>query len=173
MSPIDSNPSAGEVAAHPARGHIARRIVRKFFVLSVISVVGLIVLSFTAIRPDHLGPNSGKLAPVPDSPNCVSTMTDKPDFLMEPLDVSGLESPMEALKDLIGARFSRAKLVVDQGDYLHYEFTSLIFRFTDDVEFLLDEANSKIHFRSASRVGYSDMGANRKRMERIRAAFAN
>ena len=51
------------------------------------------------------------------------------------------------------------------------EYRSLIFRFIDDVDFLLDEKEGVIHFRSASRVGYSDLGANRKRMERIRKAF--
>jgi uncharacterized protein (DUF1499 family) len=41
-------------------------------------------------------------------------------------------------------------------------------RFVDDVEFLFDDTNKKIHVRSASRVGYSDMGVNRKRVEELR-----
>jgi uncharacterized protein (DUF1499 family) len=47
----------------------------------------------------------------------------------------------------------------------------MIFRFVDDVEFYIDERANLIHFRSASRLGYSDMGVNRKRMETIRASF--
>ncbi len=62
-------------------------------------------------------------------------------------------------------------MVVDREDYLHVEFTSLIFRFKDDTEFYLSIEDAKIHFRSASRLGYSDLGANRKRMETIRLRF--
>ena len=65
----------------------------------------------------------------------------------------------------------RAKIITDEGDYLYAEFTSLIFRFVDDVEFSFDDGNKLIHFRSASRLGYSDLGANRKRMEEIRKGF--
>jgi uncharacterized protein (DUF1499 family) len=55
--------------------------------------------------------------------------------------------------------------------YLHAEFTSLFFRFVDDVEFLVDDAAKVIHVRSASRLGRSDLGVNRKRVERIRARW--
>ena len=53
--------------------------------------------------------------------------------------------------------------------YLHYEFTSLLLRFVDDVEFLFDDETKTVHFRSASRTGYGDFGVNRKRMEEIRS----
>ena len=52
--------------------------------------------------------------------------------------------------------------------YLHVEFTSRIFRFVDDVEFVFEDETKTIHFRSASRTGYSDFGVNRNRMEEIR-----
>ena len=148
-----------------------RRVIRKVFVLSVIAIAGLVVLSMTASRPNHIGANAGSLAPVPDSPNCVSSVTDKDSHKMSPIDVSGIEDPLEKLKSAIESEFSRAALITEKENYLHYEFTSMIFRFTDDVEFLLDVDNERIDFRSASRVGYSDMGTNRKRMEQIRSAF--
>ncbi len=66
----------------------------------------------------------------------------------------------------------RIKLVEEEDSYLHYEFTSLLFRFVDDVEFLFEDATKTIHFRSASRVGYGDFGVNRKRMEEIRRLVA-
>lgn len=133
------------------------------------AIATLIVLSMTAPRPDSLGVRQGKLAPVPESPNCVSTMTEKQSYFIEPIDVASIKEPLEKLRRVIDAEFPRAKLAFAEGNYLHYEFTSLIFRFVDDVEFvLLDDV---LHFRSASRVGYSDMGANRKRMEKIRSAF--
>ena len=55
-------------------------------------------------------------------------------------------------------------------EFLHIEFTSKIFRFVDDVEFYFDEPGV-IHFRSASRIGHSDMGVNRDRMEEIERLF--
>jgi len=71
----------------------------------------------------------------------------------------------------------RAKIVSVEDNYLHVEFRSAIFRFVDDVEFLVvipeeqRPTEQRIHFRSASRVGYSDFGVNRRRMEQIRRAF--
>lgn len=62
----------------------------------------------------------------------------------------------------------RTKLVDEDESYLHFEFTSLLLRFVDDVEFLFDEKIGTIHFRSASRIGYGDFGVNRRRMEEIR-----
>lgn len=74
----------------------------------------------------------------------------------------------EALKATI-ATLPRTKLVDEDESYLHYEFTSLLLRFVDDVEFLFEETTKTVHFRSASRTGYSDLGVNRKRMEQVRA----
>lgn len=73
---------------------------------------------------------------------------------------------MERLKSIV-AGMPRAKVVSSTDRYLHAEFTSALFRFVDDVEFLIDPDAKQIHFRSASRVGYSDLGANRRRMEAI------
>ena len=73
----------------------------------------------------------------------------------------------ERIKSVIAEHFSQATLVTEKDDYLHYEFTSLIFRFVDDVEFLIDADQQQIDFRSASRVGHSDLGANAKRMRKI------
>ena len=66
----------------------------------------------------------------------------------------------------------RTKLVEEEDAYLHYEFTSLLLRFVDDVEFVLDDETKTIHFRSASRTGYGDFGVNRQRMEEIRRLVA-
>ena len=66
----------------------------------------------------------------------------------------------------------RTKVVTDEGNYIHTTFTRLIFRFVDDVEFVIDDGAKQIQFRSAARVGYGDMGVNRKRMEEITSRFA-
>jgi uncharacterized protein (DUF1499 family) len=72
------------------------------------------------------------------------------------------------LKEVVRT-LSRTKLVDEDESYLHYEFTSMLLRFVDDVEFLFDDDTKTIHFRSASRTGYGDLGVNRKRMEQVRA----
>ncbi|RME32632.1 MAG: DUF1499 domain-containing protein, partial [Gammaproteobacteria bacterium] len=63
------------------------------------------------------------------------------------------------------------RILRDEGDYLHAIFTTPLFRFTDDLECRLDRQAGLIHLRSASRVGHWDLGANRRRAERLRAAF--
>ena len=65
----------------------------------------------------------------------------------------------------------RTTVVTVQENYIHAEFTSRLFRFVDDVEFCFDDDHKTIHLRSASRTGYSDLGVNRKRIERIRQRF--
>ena len=65
----------------------------------------------------------------------------------------------------------RSKIVSEQDNYLHIEFTSRIMRFVDDVEFYFNDTKKIIQVRSASRVGRSDFGVNRKRVEMIRSEF--
>ena len=109
------------------------------------------------------------LAPCPSSPNCVSTQAQDEGHAIAPFRyrksrAEAKEGLKEALRTL-----PRTKLVEEDESYLHYEFTSLLLRFVDDVEFLFDDDAKIIHFRSASRTGYGDLGVNRKRMEEIRS----
>lgn len=108
------------------------------------------------------------LAPCPGSPNCVSTQAQDERHAIAPFRYrkSRMEAK-EALKAAIGT-MPRTKLLEEDEAYLHYEFTSLLLRFVDDVEFLFDDETKTIHFRSASRTGYGDLGVNRRRMEKIR-----
>ncbi|TPW10448.1 MAG: hypothetical protein FD130_2218, partial [Halothiobacillaceae bacterium] len=64
------------------------------------------------------------------------------------------------------------QIIEDKGDYLHVTVTSAIFKFVDDVEFLIEDSHKVIHVRSASRTGYSDFGVNRRRVEKIQRLFA-
>ena len=109
------------------------------------------------------------LSPCPDSPNCVSTQaTDEGHAIMPFRYNKSRAEAKEALKAVINS-LSRTKLIEEDESYLHYEFTSLLLRFVDDVEFLFDDDTKTVHFRSASRTGYSDLGVNRRRMEDLRA----
>jgi uncharacterized protein (DUF1499 family) len=119
-----------------------------------------------------LGIADGKLTPCPDSPNCVSSQSEDPRHYIEPLHFTG---PLEvARKKLIQVLHSMGgvKIITETNNYFHVAFTSRLFRFVDDVEFYIVENGSVIHVRSASRVGYSDLGVNRKRIEKIRKAMA-
>lgn len=108
----------------------------------------------------------------PESPNCVSTQTDQPKKKMSPLSYSVSQADaLAALKSLVG-ELSRTKLVEEADDYLHYTFTTFPIPFVDDVEFILDDEQKEIHFRSASRVGYSDLGVNERRMKKISRLWA-
>ena len=109
------------------------------------------------------------LEPCPSSPNCVSTQAQDLGHAIAPFRYrKSRAEAKEALKELVRS-LSRTKLVEEDESYLHYEFTSLLFRFVDDVEFLFDDDTKTIHFRSSSRTGYGDLGVNRKRMEQVRS----
>ena len=73
----------------------------------------------------------------------------------------------KALKEVLNAR-PRTRIVTVTDDYLHAQEKSRIFGFVDDIEFHLRSAEGIIAVRSASRVGYSDFGVNRRRVEEIR-----
>jgi len=114
-----------------------------------------------------------RFAPCPASPNCVSTQAPVGDaeHYIEPIAYTGsLANARHHLLTVIGS-MPLMTLVVDEPDYLHVEFRTRLMRFVDDVEFYLDDAAHLIHFRSASRMGHSDVGVNRKRMEEIRQGF--
>lgn len=132
----------------------------------------VVVIGCRMNQPPPLGATNGRLAPCPASPNCVCSHDADPEHQIEPLRFSGSgAAAMARLREIIGKE-PRTRILVAQPDYLRAEFRSLIFRFVDDVELLLDEPNQLIHIRSASRVGHSDLGVNRKRVERLRSEFA-
>jgi len=113
----------------------------------------------------------GELRPCPKSPNCVSSQSKDPSHFIEPLNYAGSlltsrQHLLDILKSMRGAR-----VITETETYIHATFTSRIFRFVDDVEFCFVQDAPVIHVRSASRVGYSDLGVNRKRVEKIRKAF--
>lgn len=106
-----------------------------------------------------------KLAPCPDKPNCVSSM-DQGEHFIAPIGVKEIDaSKTKAIEFL---KSQGAKIKTDNGLYLHALFKSALFRFVDDLELYFDVQNNQLHVRSASRVGHSDMGVNRKRVEALR-----
>lgn len=131
----------------------------------------LLLMGCTSSRPLRLGVTNGKFVPCPGSPNCVCSQYPDQKHAIEPISYKG--SPEEARTHLLAViqSMKRAKVIAAQERYLHVEFTSAIFRFVDDAEFFIDDIQKVIHLRSAARLGYSDFGVNRKRMETIRQKF--
>lgn len=124
---------------------------------------------FAGSRPANLGLQSGKLAPCPSSPNCVSSLSQNAQQKIAPFAYNS--TPAQAIANLkqVIQSFGHAKIITETDRYLYAEFTSTWMGFVDDVEFLVDEAKKVINVRSASRLGESDLGVNRQRIETIRA----
>ncbi len=123
--------------------------------------------------PTNLGVKDGRLADCPQSPNCVSSQSvvgDKEHYI-QPLHYSGSRDEAKAALISVIESMKRTKIITVTDDYVYAEFTSRIFRFVDDVEFYFDDTTKTIHLRSASRLGHSDLGVNRKRVESIRELF--
>lgn len=133
--------------------------------------VGLFLLSLTAERPTNLGVHSGRLTACPETPNCVSSQSEDREHWIAPISVPASNvSAIEVLAEIVRS-MPRTMVVEQTNDYLRVEFRSRIFRFCDDVEFLFEPQSSRVHVRSASRVGHSDLGVNRERIELIRRKF--
>ncbi|WP_337884810.1 DUF1499 domain-containing protein [Fischerella thermalis] len=123
---------------------------------------------FAGKRPSNLGVRDRKLAPCPNSPNCVSSQSTDAVHKIAPLTYTS--SPEQTLADIksIIQSLPRTKIISETEDYLYAEFKSAMMGFVDDVEFYLDRNDNIIHVRSASRLGQSDLGVNRNRVETIR-----
>lgn len=114
---------------------------------------------------------NGKLPPCPDSPNCVSSQSPDKRHFVEPIHYDGTgQQALDRLNAVLRG-MKRCRVVTVGDNDIHAEFTSAFFRFVDDVEFHIENDAKMIHIRSASRVGYSDFGVNRARMEKIRSLF--
>ncbi len=111
------------------------------------------------------------LTPCPKTPNCVSSLAEDKQHFIEPiLYEGGTAVTQHELLEILHS-FKRVRVVRVEEDYIHAEFVSSVFRFVDDVEFAFDDVKKIIQVKSASRTGYSDLGVNRRRIEKIRELF--
>ena len=118
-------------------------------------------------RPNNLGVASRKLAPCPSSPNCVSSQAEGKHYI-KPLAFNSDPKIAWAKLRKILLSSEEVKLIEASDTYLYAECSTPIMGFVDDPEFYLSSEERVFHVRSASRLGYSDMGKNRKRVEQIR-----
>jgi uncharacterized protein (DUF1499 family) len=130
---------------------------------------------FSGTRPDNLGVHDGRLAPPKRTPNSVSSQADgnaDAAHYIEPLRYAGdSRQAWVALRQVIDG-MQRVKVITSDPNYLYAEFSSRLMGYVDDTEFYLDEKAGVIQVRSASRLGSSDFGVNRERIESIRAKLA-
>ena len=147
----------------------SKALLRILFCLGLLVVLAMVALRVSApmLQPEALGLLNGELRDCPEKPNCVCSQEDVDDaeHLIEPL-----RADWPALVELV--KTDSGTEVVEEGDgYLWVTYQTPIMGYIDDVEFL--RAADVIHVRSASRLGRSDLGANRKRVESIRQRLAS
>lgn len=134
------------------------------------------LFSFSGQRPENIGVKDGKLALCPDSPNCVNSQMPESDAEHKIAPLTYSAAPAEAFAQLksVIAGMERSQIISETADYIYAEFTSALMGYVDDVEFYLDPSQpSEIQVRSASRLGQSDLGVNRKRIEEIRSKLVS
>ncbi len=147
----------------------------KILIYTLITIGVIIALVFIALsvysrKQPELGLVLGQLRACPGTPNCVSSEAESAAESVEPLSFS---SNTEQAWSLARQAILEAggRIVTEEGGYLHAYFVTPLMRYVDDVELRLDKEAGQIHIRSASRTGRSDFGANRKRVQRIRALY--
>jgi uncharacterized protein (DUF1499 family) len=126
-------------------------------------------VGFAAPTPDGLGVRDGRLAACPPTPNCVSSTADDPAQRVAPLSLPGSAAQrMSVLREVLLEQPGVA-IVDERAGYLHATVRTRWLGFVDDLELLQDDAAGVVQVRSASRIGYSDLGANRARLQELAA----
>ena len=116
--------------------------------------------------PKHIGLNQHQLPLCPSSPNCVSSYDMDEEHYIKPILFSSSQKNITHQLINIFSEHSNIELISLSNNYIHAQYSSNMMGFIDDIELLI--LDQKIHIRSASRLGYSDFGANRKHIEMIR-----
>jgi uncharacterized protein (DUF1499 family) len=152
--------------------------IRSFAVVVVVLAIAFSLWSSNILAgtpPINIGVTNGKLAACAATPNCVNSQAPATDsqHAIAPLPMNeDLPTTIANLKQVIQA-MPNTNIVKETNNYLYVEFTSKLMRFVDDVEFYLDNDTKMIQVRSASRLGESDLGVNRQRIEEIRSKLAS
>ena len=127
------------------------------------------LFSCSGSRPTNLGVKDSRLASCPSTPNCVSSDAHDPSHLVAAFQLVGPSTDGWRTARATVANLPRTKIITETDDYLHAECSSAFFGFVDDLELHLRPEQNLIAARSAARLGHSDFGVNRKRVENLRA----
>ncbi len=138
--------------------------------LKMILLFFLLLIVFILWKNNSVPKNRGvidkKLAPCSWTPNCVNSNAKKAPYKIEPLPYVS-DNVLELIQNYLRDHYN-AKVMNQNSDYLYVVVTTPYLRFKDDLEFLVDRDKKLVSVRSASRVGYSDLNMNRKRIEQLR-----
>lgn len=140
------------------------------FVAVVLALAAVWLANALVPPPMHVGRTGGALRPAPDRPNWVASFSEDPTRQVEPFRFEG-DATAALARVKAAALAAGGRLRAETPDYLHFTFATPLLRFVDDVEFIRDDKGRVIHVRSASRVGHSDLGTNRRRVEKLRRAM--
>jgi uncharacterized protein (DUF1499 family) len=146
-------------------------IIKIFAIGAVLLIASMLLVSCAGKRPSNLGVSNSGLPPCPSSPNCVSSDASDSSHKVPPLQFE--VPPTEAwrvARELV-SELPRTQIVNETSGYLHAECRSALLGFVDDLELHLRPSEGVIAVRSASRLGYSDFGVNRRRVEVLRASL--
>lgn len=134
-------------------------------------IISMMLFSCAGQRPENLGIHNDQLTGCPGKPNCVSSQDEDENHLLPVFRYQGeKEAAFKKLKKIITS-LDGMTLITENDTYLHIECKSAVMGFVDDLEFYFPQKNV-VQVRSASRLGYSDFGVNRKRVEKLRKLFA-
>ena len=160
------------MSVHKAMSHtIVEAIKFKNMRIKIVLISLIMLAGCSGINP-KLGLSNGHLMQCPDTPNCVNSQAKDKEYFIQPILFTGTQQEAQIRLLKVLDDWKRTKITVTQDNYIRAEFASMLFRFVDDAEFYFPETKTKeitIHIRSASRIGYSDFGVNRKRIEQIRS----
>jgi uncharacterized protein (DUF1499 family) len=135
-----------------------------FTAVLAIAVAGLGIWARLGPPPRSLGSRNGRLSPCPETPNCVTSNPSSDLEFLRPWPQIGSVEDTRARLLRLSTTEPRVRVMTATSLYIHVESRSRLFRFVDDVEFLIDQDSQVVHFRSASRLGRRDFGVNRDRM---------
>ena len=140
----------------------------KMIYIPITWLILVLIIKVSSPKPSSIGLINNSLAPCPTSPNCVSSLAQPNDDLhyIKPLSFKDANLIAKQILELKGV--SGYQLITHENNYFHFECTTRFMRYTDDLELLISPEEKTVHIRSASRLGHSDLGANRKRIEFIR-----
>lgn len=146
--------------------------------LVVLAVVARFAIGFfsadkvaTGLGPDDA--NNPKLASCDGLQNCASSTSTAQGNYVEPFEYTGGANDVIARMSSVISSQAGTQIITQQENYLHATYKTKLLGYTDDLELLLDESTGILNVRSASRIGKSDLGANRKRIEELRSLINN
>lgn len=136
-----------------------------------LAIAGTVALVALSRGERKVGTVDGRLRPCSSASNCACS-EDSGESAVEPFAIPDGVSPRTAFEALEFVLMNEADVRTRSEGYVHAVYTTPLLRFRDDFEARLDGGRDVIHVRSSSRVGRSDLGANRRRVEALRGAWS-